>query len=89
MVAPLECELKIAPSAINLASHGLHILARIRFPDGITRAQVGRDEPLVLYPGGIQAARRRTAGGVDNQVSIFAFFDKDGLSGVLHKGRAS
>ncbi len=88
VVAPLECDLKIAPSAINLASHGPHVLARIRFPEGITRAQADGDEPLLLYPGGIQGMRRRTAGSVDKQVSIFAFFAKDGLSGVVHNGPA-
>jgi hypothetical protein len=88
VVAPLECNLKISPSAINLGSHGPHILARIRFPDGITRAQVDGDEPLLLYPGGIQAMRQRTAGSFDKQVSILAFFDKDDFSGVVHNGPA-
>jgi hypothetical protein len=72
----------------NLGSHGSHILARIRFPEGITRAQADGDEPLLLYPGGIQVMRRRTAGSVDNRVSILAFFAKDALSGVVHNGPA-
>ncbi len=88
VVAPLECDLKIAPSAINLASHGPHILARIRFPDGITRAQADSDLPLMLYPGGIQATRRETAGGDGKQVSIVAFFGRDDLSGVVRDGPA-
>ena len=88
VVAPLECDLKIAPSAINLDANGLHILARIRLPDGITRAQAESDEPLVLYPGGSQASRRHTAGNDDKNVSIFAFFPREGLSGVAHAGPA-
>lgn len=88
VVAPLECNVKITPSAINLRSNGPHILARIRFPDGITRAEADSDEPLLIYPRGIQAMRRWTVGGDANQVSILGAFDKGDLSGVVQNGPA-
>jgi hypothetical protein len=86
VVAPLECQMKIAPSAINLGANGPHILARIQFPQSITGADVQSGEPLQTYPGGIQAMRLWTDAGRGNQVSLFAFFGKDALSGVTHNG---
>jgi hypothetical protein len=88
VVGPVECEVKIAPSTINLRSNGRHILARIRFPHGFTGAEAGSDEPLLLYPGGVQAARWWTVRGHAHHVSMFACFDKRALSGELQMGRA-
>jgi hypothetical protein len=88
VVAPLECELKLEPSTINLHSSGPHILARIRFPDGITRAEAESDEPLLLYPGGTRALKQWTAGGDGNRASIFGFFDKEALAGQVQSGPA-
>ena len=62
VVGPVECEVKITPPTINLRSHWRYILASIRFPRGFTKAEAGSDEPLLLYPGGIQAARWWTVG---------------------------
>lgn len=86
VIAPLECNLKIAPSAINVRSEGLNILAGIRFPDGFTAADADNDAPLRLYPGGIQATGRWTAGGEADHVNLFVFFDKDALSGEVQNG---
>src|SRR5207249_9601146 len=61
VVAPLECNLKIAPSTINLRSNGQNILACIRFPEGFSGADADSDASLQLSPGGIQALRRWTA----------------------------
>ena len=88
VIGPIECKVKIAPSTVNRRSNGPHILARIQFPDGLARAQTESAEPLLLYPGGIQATRRWTEGGHDSPVSLFAFFGKDDLSGVTHNGPA-
>ena len=88
VVAPLECRVKIAPSSVNLRSSGPHILARIRFLDGISRAEIASDGPLELYPGGIQATRRWIEGNEGNRLSLFAFFGKDDLSDLAQKGPA-
>jgi hypothetical protein len=88
VVGPLECKLEIAPATINLHSEGGCIFACIRLPHGVTRAEAGGDEPLLLYPGGIQATRWWTGGGHADHVSIFACFDKRALSRELQKGHA-
>ena len=89
VVAPLECKVRITPSTINLRSHEAHILACIRFPRRFTAAEAESDEPLLIYPGGIQAARRWwTVEGHADQVSMFGFFDKVDLSGEVQNGAA-
>jgi hypothetical protein len=86
VVEPLECSVKIAPSTINLRSEGLHILACVRFPDGLTAAEAGSGEPLLLYPGGLQATRQWTAHGNGDQAGLFGFFDRGDLSGQVQDG---
>jgi len=88
VVAPLECNLKIAPSTINLRSNGQNILACIRFPEGFSEADADSDTSLQLSPGGIQALRRWTANDEANQLSLFAFFDRAALSGAAQNGPA-
>jgi hypothetical protein len=88
VVAPLECTVKIAPSAINLGANGPHVIACIGLPDGITRAEAQSREPVLIYPGSIEAVRRWTVGGHAKQVSIFAFFEKGPLSGAVRNGPA-
>ncbi|MHC4458825.1 MAG: choice-of-anchor Q domain-containing protein [Planctomycetota bacterium] len=74
-----QAELTLLPRTINRSSRQKRILAWLRLPEGITKDQIDRDTPLVLYPGGIEADRqyifqnRRRRQG---QTSIFAFFDK-------------
>ncbi len=88
VVAPFECDVKVAPSAINLRSNGPHILACVRFPAGLTTTQVESDSPLLIYPGGIAAMRRWTEIGDAGQVSVFAFFNRDALADLLQPGPA-
>ena len=58
----------------------------MRLPEGITKDQIDRDTPLVLYPGGSEAIRQfvfqnRRRGS--RRTSIFAFFDKAELMGAI------
>jgi hypothetical protein len=86
VVAPLQCSLRISPSALNPRSNGAHILASIQFPDAATLAQVDNDTPLTLFPSGSPARRTWTAADDSNTVKLFAFFDRDGLSGLSSNG---
>jgi len=88
VVAPLECIVKIAPSAINLRSEGRYVLASVRFPDGFTKAAVDSGEPVLIYPTSIQAARRWVVGRDAGQIRMFAFFDKGELSAAVRNGPA-
>jgi hypothetical protein len=88
VVAPLECKLRIAPSAINRRSEGPHFLACVRFPGGFVKADVAGNEPLLIYPGGIEATRRWLEGSDDNQVILFAFFGKHDLADAVQNGPA-
>jgi hypothetical protein len=81
-----EARLLILPRVINRKSSKPGIMARLRLPQGITKDQIDRDVPLVLYPGGIEAIRqfvipRRRQG--TQRVSIFAFFNKAELMDSL------
>ena len=57
-------------------------MAWVYLPEGITKEQIDSNEPILLYPGGIEAdrryiinSRRRGSG----RAIVFAFFDKSKL----------
>ena len=74
-----KANLWIFPHLINRHSRQRKILAWVRLPVGITKDQIDNDQPLMLYPGGIEAmpqyifqSRRQR----NRSTSILAFFDK-------------
>ena len=82
VIAPLKGNLKITPQTINSKSNQPHILAVIRLPASIKRSDIDCNEPITLYPGGIEASRRWIIPCNDGgrpSTGIFAFFDKDAL----------
>jgi hypothetical protein len=97
VIAPLKGKLEITPCVINRDGHNCHkpdnILAFIRLPDGINRNDIDNNEPLILYPGGIEASRQwiiPCGYGKHKQrlIGILAFFDKDAvLDAVPDNGR--
>ncbi|HIJ51934.1 MAG TPA: S8 family serine peptidase [Planctomycetes bacterium] len=79
IVEPVESQLWVFPRVINRHSRQPTILAMLRLPEGVTSNQVDSEQPLLLYPGGVEAiyqyviqSRRRGA----QRTSILAFFDK-------------
>ncbi|MHC4462824.1 MAG: choice-of-anchor D domain-containing protein [Planctomycetota bacterium] len=77
-----KANLWVSPKVINRYSKMPKILALVRLPEDVTRDEVDSNEPLLLYPGGIEALnqyviqhRRGEAGGMN----IFAFFNKASL----------
>ncbi|MHC4462770.1 MAG: S8 family serine peptidase [Planctomycetota bacterium] len=86
VIEPVESQLWIVPRAINRHSSQPKIFTLLRLPEGINSAQIDSDQPLLLYPAGIEAIRQhiiRSSRGGAQQVSIFAFFDKSELMNVV------
>jgi len=79
-----EARLIILPRVLNRKSSKPRIMAWVHLPQGITKDQIDRDEPLILYPSGIEAMRQFV---FDNRrrgtVSIFAVFDKAELMDAI------
>ena len=72
----------VFPPVIHRNRGASEILVVLRLPEGITKDQVALDEPLVLYPGGIEADRQNAIQWYKRKkvyTSVFAFFDKDAL----------
>jgi len=79
VIEPRESLLRIAPRVINRHSRQPKILALVRLPEDVARDQIDSDEPLLLYPGGIEAMSQHVIESrrqVTTQTSIFALFDK-------------
>jgi hypothetical protein len=87
----IKADLLILPRVINRKSKQPRVMAWLRLPQGITRDQIDRDAPLLLYPGGVKAIRQfvipnRRRGS--QHVNIIAFFDKAELmDAVDNSGR--
>jgi hypothetical protein len=73
---------------VNLGSHGNgpNILAHLEFPTRAAGRHLQPDGPPVLYPGGAQATRVWTARDWTKSLELFAFFDKESLSGQVTNG---
>jgi hypothetical protein len=79
VIGPVESELRIVPRVINRRSRQPKILALLRLPEGVTADQIDSNEPLLLYPGGIEPMSQRITESQRQGESIFALFDKDEL----------
>lgn len=87
VIEPVESRLWIFPRIINRYSRQKKMMAWLRLPGGLTKDQIDSGQPLLLYPGGIEATRqfvfqhhRRRAA---RYTSIFAFFDKAELMNAV------
>ncbi len=76
LIESLESLLRIVPRVISRHSRQPKILVLLRLPEGVTRDQIDSNEPLLLYPGGIEAMSQRVIESRRQGVSIFALFDK-------------
>jgi len=95
VIEPMESRLWIFPQVINRHSRMKKIMAWVHLPEGVTKDQVDSDEPLLLYPGEIEAllypgeieATRqyvfRHGRRRPKRTSIFAFFDKAELMDAI------
>ena len=77
-----QTKLKIWPRTINRNSSSNRLFARLYLPQGLTKDDFDCDTPLVLYPGGIEAAWQRAFRHCKNgvpRVSVLALFDRSAL----------
>jgi parallel beta-helix repeat protein len=88
---PIEANLRMLPRVINRRNRMRYIFAIVRLPKEIERDDIESDEPLVLYPGEIEAKRQHILGGRGRRksdVQILGFFDKaDFTAAVPENGR--
>jgi len=81
-----KADLRVSPKVINRNSKMPKVLAMVRLPEGVTRDQIDSNEPLLLYPGGIEALNQyviQHRRGEAQGTNIFAFFDKTSLMGAV------
>ena len=55
VVGPIEANLCVMPKVLNCRSNQPRIMAMMRLPKGITKDQIDSNEPILLYPGEIEA----------------------------------
>jgi len=82
IIEPMASQLCILPPIMHRHRGFPEITAVIRLPEGITKDQVALDEPLMLYPGGIEATCQTAIQWHRRGIlrtSIIAFFNKSEL----------
>ncbi len=69
------------PKVLNSKSFMPRIMATLRLPKGITKDQIDANQPIMLYPGEIEADKVLIIKGFNT--TIFAWFDKDELMDAI------
>jgi hypothetical protein len=88
VIGPVEANLCVMPKVLNCKSFQPKITAMLRLPKGITRDQIDTNEPILLYPGQIEADWKWISRYFDYKcrcwnTTIFASFDKDELMDAI------
>jgi hypothetical protein len=81
VIEPVESYLWVVPKVFNRNSGRTKILALVSFASGVTRDLIDSEEPLLLYPGGIESINHRIIGKSDS-VKVHASFDITELMGA-------
>jgi hypothetical protein len=82
----IESDLVVWPRTIDRNIHVAKILAIVRLPKGIGKDQIKTDQPLLLYPGGIEPSWQTIVqwGRKDAPLTrITAYFDTDALIAAI------
>lgn len=83
VVEPINADLYIYPKSIIRHNRAKRIMAIIRLPQGINKADIDLDTKLTLYPGDIEAKRQYVFQHRRRPTTILAFFDKDELVNAI------
>jgi predicted outer membrane repeat protein len=84
--ATIQGELLVQPNKVNRNARGKKIFAVIRLPEQIVEDDIDMSEPLVLYPGAIEAMEQnlfQPGGTAQSSVRIRAVFDRVKLLGTM------
>jgi hypothetical protein len=84
VVGPVEANLCVMPKVLNSKIFMRAIMTTLRLPKGINKDQIDSNEPILLYPGQIEADWMWICRELDYKcrawnTTIFASFDKDEL----------
>jgi hypothetical protein len=88
VIGPVEGNLCVMPKVLNCKSFLTKIMATLRLPKGITKDQIDTNEPILLYPGQIEADKVWISREFDFKcwawrATISASFDKDELMDAI------
>lgn len=85
-IATIQGELLVQPNKVNLNARSKKIFAVIRLPEPIVGNDIDMSEPLVLYPGGIEADEQKLFPSDETEedgVRIRAVFDRAELLAAM------
>ena len=88
VIGPLETVLTIMPKKISIQSNQPYIQILMPLPAGILAQDVNSMEPILLYPGEINAAQL-AINAKNKAAEINAVFDKDSVLSALQKDAVS
>jgi hypothetical protein len=88
VIGPIEANLCVMPKMLNCKNFMPKIMATMRLPKGITKDHIDSNEPILLYPGEIEADWTWISRDFDYKcrawnTTIFASFDKDKLMDAI------
>ena len=88
VIGPVEANLNVMPKVLNCRSFQPRITTVLRLPKGITKDQINTNEPILLYPGEIEADKVWISRDFDNKcrafrTTIFASFDANELMSAI------
>jgi hypothetical protein len=92
VVEPLEVDLAVSPRVLNFRSRSWKITAKMRFPWDITRNEIDSSEPILLYPGEIQAEWVKVKSSYNRRykswrITACILFNKNELIGLADENK--
>jgi len=78
----LESRLSFIPATINRHRRMKKMMAWVHLPRGITKDQIDKDQPVLLYPGAIEPIRQyvlQSGRSNHKRAYVIAFYDRDDL----------
>lgn len=92
VVEPVEVDLAVSPRVLNFRSRSWKITAKMRFPWNITRNEIDSSEPILLYPGEIEAEWVKVRSSYNRRykswrITACILFNKNELIGLADENK--